>query len=266
MSENDDILISFEEGIKTLTINLPEKRNALSAPNALRMAKEIERSEEDGTRVVVLAGAGGAFCAGADLTQRGLEKLGQSGAPTEEFMDELVATTYHRLSTAVYKIPRPVIAAVDGVAAGFGCSLALNADITLASTRARFIEVFINIALIPDGGSTYILPKIVGLKKALEMAFTGESVYAEEALRLNMVNRVYPPDEFEERTREWARKLAAGPVKSMGMAKKTFYEAYLMNSDQALDMESRRQARLMTQADFANAVMAFLQKKEPTFS
>lgn len=266
MSENDEILISFEQGIKTLTINLPDKRNALSAPNALRMAKEIERSEEDGTRVVVLTGAGGAFCAGADLTQRGFEKLGQPGAPTEQFMDELVATTYHRLSTAVYKIPRPVIAAVDGVAAGFGCSLALNADITLASTRARFIEVFINIALIPDGGSTYILPKIVGLKKALEMAFTGESVYAEEALRLNMVNRVYPPEELEERTREWARKLAAGPVKSMGMAKKTFYEAYLTSSDQALDMESRRQARLMTQADFANAVLAFLQKKEPTFS
>ena len=148
----------------------------------------------------------------------------------------------------------------------FRSSLALNADITLASTRARFIEVFINIALIPDGGSTYILPKIVGLKKALEMAFTGESVYAEEALRLNMVNRVYPPEELEERTREWARKLAAGPVKSMGMAKKTFYEAYLTSSDQALDMESRRQARLMTQADFANAVLAFLQKKEPTFS
>lgn len=266
MSENDEILISFEEGIKTLTINVPHKLNALSAANALRMAKEIEKSEEDGTRVIVLTGAGGAFCAGADLAQRGLETLGQTGAPTEQFMDDLVSTTYHRLTRAVYKIPRPVIAAVDGVAAGFGCSLALNADITLASERARFIEIFINISLIPDGGSTYILPKIVGLKKAMEMIFTGDSVYAEEALRLNMVNRVYPAEELTEKTLEWARKMARGPVRSMGVAKKTVYEAYLMNSDQTLDMESRRQARLMTQPDFANAVLSFLQKKKPTFS
>jgi 2-(1,2-epoxy-1,2-dihydrophenyl)acetyl-CoA isomerase len=266
MSENDEILISFKEGIKTLTINLPKKLNALSAANALRMAKEIEKSDEDGTRVIVLTGAGGAFCAGADLAQRGFEKLGQQGAQTEQQTDELIATTYHRLSTAVYKVPRPVIAAVDGVAAGYGCSLALNADITLASTQVRFIEVFINIALIPDGGSTYILPKLVGLKKALEMAFTGDPVHAEEALRLNMVNRVYPPEELMEKALEWARKLAKGPVRSMGIAKKTFYESYLMNSDQALDMESRRQARLMTQSDFVNAVLAFYEKKEPTFS
>lgn len=266
MSENDEILISSEGGIKTLEINLPHKLNALSAPNALRMAKEIEKSEEDGTRVIVLTGAGGAFCAGADLAQKGLEKLGQSGAPTEQFMDEMVTTTYHRLSTAVYKVPRPVIAAVDGVAAGFGCSLALNADFTLASTNARFIEIFINIALIPDGGSTYILPKIVGLKKALEMALTGDPVHAEEALRLNMVNRVYAPEDLPEKTLEWARKLAEGPVKSMGIAKKTFYEAYLMNSDQALDMESRRQARLLTHPDFVNAVLAFFEKKKSTFS
>ena len=265
-SENDEILISFEDGIKTLTINLPDKLNALSADNALRMAREVEKSEEDGTRIIVLTGAGGAFCAGADLTQKGFEKLGQPDAPTEQFMDELVSMTYHRLSNAVYKIPRPVIAAVDGVAAGFGISLAMNADITLASDRARFIEVFINISLIPDGGSTYILPKIVGLKKALEMMLTGEAVLAEEALRLNMVNRVYTPEELMDKTAEWARKLADGPVKSMGIAKRMVYEAYLMNSDQALDMEGRKQARLMAQPDFLNAVLAFYQKKKPTYS
>ncbi len=266
MSENDEILVSVEDGIKTLTINMPEKRNALSAANALRMAEEIEKSGDDGTRVVVMTGAGGAFCAGADLAQRGLENLGQSGPPPEQFMDDLITTTYHRLSTAVYRIPRPVIAAVDGDAAGFGCSLALNADITLASTRARFIEVFINIALIPDGGSTYILPKLVGLKKAMEMALTGEPVPAEEALRLNMVNRVYPPEDLEEKTLEWARKLADGPVKSMGVAKKTIYDAYLKDSEEALEMESRRQARLLTQPDFVQAVLSFFEKKKPTYS
>lgn len=266
MSENDEILISFEEGIKTLTLNLPHKLNALSATNALRLAEEIERSEEDGTRVIVLTGAGGAFCSGADLTQTGYENVGQEGAPGEKELHERVTKTYHRLSTAIYKIPRPVVASVGGVAAGFGCSLALNADITLASDRARFIEIFINIALMPDGGSTYILPKIVGIKKALEMIFTGDSVYAEEALRLNMVNRVYPHEELRERTLEWARRLAAGPVRSMGVAKRTVYDAYLMSADQALETESRRQAHLLTQPDFANAVLAFLEKRKPTFS
>ena len=266
MSENDEILVANQEGIKTLTINLPKKRNALSVSNARRMAMEVEKSEEDGTRVLVLTGAGGAFCAGADLAQEGFERLGEQEAFTEQAWDEFVSTSYHRLCTAIYKLPRPVIAAVDGVAAGFGCSLALNADITLASTTARFIQVFINIALMPDGGSTYILPKLVGLKKAMEMALTGEPVDAEEALRLNMVNRVYPPEELKEKTLEWAHKLAKGPVRSMGVAKRSFYEAYLMNTDQALDMESRRQARLLTQSDFVNAVLAFLEKKEPTFS
>ncbi len=266
MNENDEILTSFEDGIKTLTINLPQKRNALSAPNALRMAKEIEKSGEDGTRVIILTGAGGAFCAGAYLSQQGLEDPDRPAADSEKSMYELVAATYHRLANALYNVPRPVVAAVDGVAAGFGCSLALNADITLASDRAKFIEIFINLSLIPDGGSTYVLPKIVGLKKALEMIFTGDPVPAEEALRLTMVNRVYPHGELMERTREWARRLAAGPVRSMGLARKTVYEAYLLNSEEALDLENRRQATLLTQPDFVNAVLAFLEKKKPTFS
>ncbi len=266
MREKDEILVSFEDGIKTITINLPHKRNALSSANALRMAEQLETSEEDGTRVVILSGAGGAFCAGADLSQTGHEKILRGGAQTEKELDANIRTTYHRLSNAVYNLPRPVIAAVDGVAAGFGLSLALNADITLGSDRIRFIEIFINIALIPDGGSTYILPKIVGLKKAMEMIFTGDSVYAEEALRLNMVNRIYPADELMDRARAWARKLAAGPVRSMGVAKKTVYDAYQMSAGEALDMESLRQAHLLTQPDFANAVASFFEKKKPTYS
>jgi len=269
MHAPEEILLSLEDGIKTFTFNTPEKRNALSSTNALWMAKEIEKSLEDGTRIVLITGAGGAFCAGADLTQGGgiLSRYQEAGPNLEEDLDEMVSTTYHRLARAIYSLPRPVIAAVDGVAAGFGCSLALNADITLASTRARFIEVFINIALVPDGGSTFILPKLIGMKKAMEMAFTGDPVSAEEALRMNMVNRVYSsPEELMDQARQWARKLAQGPVKTMGIAKRMFYEAQLMNYEQALDMESRRQARLMTQPDFFNAVVAFFQKQKPTFS
>lgn len=266
MSGNDEVLVSSEEGIKTLTLNRPERRNAITTKNALRLAEEIEKAPEEGTRVVVITGAGGAFSAGADIGQSTFEQFGSEGYPVEADLDEMVDTTYHRMIRAVCRTPRPVIAAVDGVAAGIGCSLALMADITLASDRARFIQVFINIALIPDGGSTYILPQLVGMKKAMEMAFTADPVHAEEALAIGLVNRVYPAERFEEETRGWARRLAEGPVRTMGLTKRTFYDAQHLELEKALDLESRRQARLMTQPDFVNAVAAFFQKKKPTFS
>ncbi len=265
METDDAILIDRSGGIKTITMNTPHKRNALSAPNALRMAREIEQSAEDGTRVIVLTGTGGAFCAGADLAGYPGGLPSQTASMESEF-DEMITGTYHRLARAVHDVPRPVVAAVDGVAAGFGCSLALTADITLASTAARFIQVFVNIALIPDGGASFVLPRLVGMRKALEMALTGDPVSADEALRLNMINGVYPSDELRQRSRDLAERLARGPVNTMGVAKQTFHEAQSLPYDDVLDMESRRQARLMTKPDFLNAVMAFLQKKTPTFS
>ncbi len=266
MKNNNDILLSFEQGIKTITINIPKKRNSLTPANAVRVSQEIENSTEDGTRVIILTGAGDSFCSGAELDNSNFSDYENPKPLLEEDNDIMISTSYHRLAKAVFQIPRPVIAAVNGSAAGFGCSLALAADITLASTTARFIEVFMNISLIPDGGASYTLPKLVGIKKAMEMALTGDPVPAEEALALNMINRVYPPEELMDQARQWARRLAEGPVKSMGVAKKTLHDAQQMNFEAVLDMESRRQARIMTKPDFTNAVAAFLQKKKPTFS
>ncbi len=266
MNNTNDFLLSCEQGIKTITFNIPQKRNSLSPANAIRVAQEIENSAEDGTRVIILTGAGDSFCSGAELDSGDFSDYENIKPLIEEDNDIMVSTSFHRLAKAVVQIPRPVIAAVNGSAAGLGCSLALAADITLASTTARFIEVFVNIALIPDGGAAYILPKLVGMKKAMEMALTGDPVSAEEALALNMINRVYPPEELMEQTRQWARRLAEGPVKTMGVAKKTLHDAQQMNFEAVLDMESGRQARLMTKPDFTNAVAAFLQKKKPTFS
>jgi 2-(1,2-epoxy-1,2-dihydrophenyl)acetyl-CoA isomerase len=265
-SPDNEFLVSVDNGIKTMTINKPEKRNALSPGNARVMAREVEQSADDGTRVLLITGAGGSFCAGADLQSGVFSRALKEGAPPEAEIDEMVDTTFHRLARAVYDLPRPVIAAVDGSAAGFGCSLALGADITLASDRARFILVFINIALIPDGGSCHILPRLIGMKKAMEMAMTGDPVSAWEALEMQMINRVYPREELAEQARNWARRLSGGAVTSMGAAKRTMHEAGRMNFKEALDLECRTQARFMTRPDFLNAVAAFLEKKKPKFS
>jgi len=266
MNNNNDILVSSEQGIKTITLNIPHKKNSLTPENAIRAAREIENSTDDGTRVIILTGAGGAFCSGAELDHGDIIECSATKPLIEEDNDIMISTSYHRMAKAVFQLPLPVIAAVNGPAAGFGCSLAFNADITLVSTTARFIEVFINISLIPDGGATYMLPKLIGMKKAMELALTGDPVSAEEALELRLVNRIYPPEELMEQARRWAHRLAEGPVKSMGVIKKTMYEAQQMDFEAVLDMESRRQARLMTKPNFPNAVMAFLQKKKPTFS
>jgi len=268
MNLDQEILTTMDEGVKTLTLNIPKKRNAISPEHALRIAQEVEKSAGDGTRVLVVTGAGGAFCAGADFTAEPFDRMHAEGGevPREQVLDETVDRTYHRMMRAVYELPRPVIAAVDGAAAGIGCSLALMADMTLAGTSARFIELFVNIALIPDGGSTYILPRLVGVKKAMEMFLTGDPVTAEEALRLGMITRVCPADQLMEEAGKLARKLALGPVKAMGVIKRSLYEAQTMDFKETLDMECRRQARLMTQPDYINAVRAFFQKKKPTFS
>lgn len=266
MGRQERILVSTEGGVKTLAIHIPERRNALAPEDALALALEVEESERDGTRVVVVTGTDGAFCAGADLASDMFSEVREGRAPREQTQDETVDRTFHRMVRAVTKLPLPVIAAVDGPAAGIGCSLALQADLTLASTRARFIELFVNIALIPDGGSTWILPRIVGIKKAMEMILTGDPVSAEEALALGMVNRVFPPEHLPDETRKLALRLAAGPVRTMGLAKRTVYESQRTSKEAALDLECRRQARLMTQPDFIEAVQAFLAKRKPTFS
>jgi 2-(1,2-epoxy-1,2-dihydrophenyl)acetyl-CoA isomerase len=268
MSLDQEILTTADGGVKTLTLNMPKKRNAIGPEHALRIAREVEKSAEDGTRVLVVTGAGGSFCAGADLSAEPFARVHADGGevPREQVFDETVDRNYHRMIRAVHDLPRPVIAAVDGVAAGIGCSLALMADLTLAASSARFIELFVNIALMPDGGSSYILPRLVGMKKAMEMVLTGDPVLAPEALRLGMVTRLCPPEELMEEAGKLARKLSLGPVKAMGVIKKTLYEAQTLGFAESLELECRRQARLMTQPDFANAARAFFHKKKPTFS
>ncbi len=199
----DKLLIEKQNGVTTLTINRPRIKNAVDAETMSALGEAIKACDEQGdTRVVVITGTGGAFSAGADIAA-----AVQPGA-TPDLVYNVLTDHYAPALQAIRACPWPVIAAVDGMAAGIGCDLALACDIRLASERGAFAELFIRVGLVPDGGGTYLLPRLVGIGKALEMMFTGETVSAQEALTLGLANKIFPTETFYADVRAYAEKLA----------------------------------------------------------
>jgi 2-(1,2-epoxy-1,2-dihydrophenyl)acetyl-CoA isomerase len=249
------ILESRAGGVLTLTLNRPERRNALDEATITALhARLVEAGEDRSVRVVVLAGAGGAFSAGADVREA-------ASAPPE---GDLIERAFHPAIRAVRRMPKPVIAAVDGIAAGYGASLALAADIRLASTRAAFAFLFARIGLTLDGGASWLLPRLVGLRAA-ELAMTGDVVPADEAYRLGLVNHVYPEAGFADEVTTLARRLAAGAPLALAAVKATIAASLGPGLDAALEDERIAQRRLITSADFAEGVAAFLGKRGADF-
>ena len=181
MSASDKLLVTLENGIKRITINRPERRNALDGETMILLREEIQRSAEDESRVVILTGAGDAFCAGADLQAVGQREVDVTASLRERTNPTILA---------MRQLSKPIIARIHGHAVGVGCNYALACDILIASDQAKFGQVFIKIGLMPDGGSTYFLPRIVGYAKAFELMATGDIFSAQDALALGLVNRV----------------------------------------------------------------------------
>lgn len=255
------IVISEMRGrVKWVKFNRPEVKNAITPEASDLMREEIEQAEGQGARVVVLSGAGGAFCSGADL---------KALAPVmSQFkgVREILARHYHRLVMAIADSPLPVIAAVDGAAAGIGSDIALAADIRLASEHAFFAEIFVNINLVPDGGGTFTLPRLVGMGRALEMAFTGNRVPAEDAAAWGLVNHVYPAEAFEDKVQEFAAKLADKAPLAMARSKRLIRASLDGGSlADALIREADTQEELIGTHDFREGVMAFLEKRRPNY-
>lgn len=245
----------LESRVLTLTINRPARRNALDAATVTALHARLTAAAEDpGVRAVVLAGAGGAFSAGADVKE----------VATAPPLDDLLERAYHPAVRAIRRMPKPVIAAVDGVAAGYGASLALAADIRLASTRARFSLIFVRIGLALDGGASFFLPRLVGLR-AYELAMTGDLIDAEEAWRLGLVNHVHPEAELGAAVAALARRLAAGPPLALAAVKANLNAALGPALDAVLEDERIAQRRLFATADFAEGVAAFLGKRAAEF-
>jgi len=250
------------DGILTITLNRPDRLNAFIGHMRRDLAETLEHAGSDrNVRVVILTGAGRAFCAGGDIAF--MAELMQR-RDAEEFSRILGAG--RRVILAIRQMTKPVIAAVNGPASGAGCNLALACDLRIASTTATFSQSFAKVGLHPDWGGTYFLPRLVTPNKACEMFFLGESIDAEEALRIGIVNQVVAPEDLESATLQLAERLRAAPPISLAAAKHAVYMSQTAELETMLRYETEAQLRCFESEDAHEGVHAFLEKRDPQFT
>lgn len=256
------VLLSQDGGVLTVAMNRPEVLNAFNDVLLQELTEIIEAAATDDTvRCVVLTGTGRAFGSGQDLAS-----FASMQASNEEIHVSEHLKKYHRLIFALQSMAKPTIAAVRGVAAGVSCNIALACDLRIAAESARFIEAFARIGLVPDGGGAYLLPRLIGLGKALEMAMLANEVSGAEAERIGLVNKCVPDVEFEAATAAFAQRLANGPTYTYGLIKQLMYTSLDSNLQTSLDLEGQLQDKALTTADHREGVTAFLQKRSPRYS
>ncbi|MER5488853.1 enoyl-CoA hydratase-related protein [Streptomyces sp. NPDC002812] len=258
----DAVLHRFESGVSWITLNRPEAMNAVTWDQRERVIRLLaEASADPDVRAVVITATGKGFCAGADLR-------GSPAAPAERVVGDvarMIRLGAQRLITAVLDCEKPVIAAVNGTAAGIGAHLALACDLVIAAEPARFIEVFVRRGLVPDGGGAYLLPRLVGPQKAKELMFFGDAVPAAEAERLGLVNKVVPAEALEETAREWAERLAQGPTRALALTKQLVNASLDGDRATALAAEATAQELNMTTADANEGVASFVERRTPKY-
>ncbi|WP_262063403.1 enoyl-CoA hydratase/isomerase family protein [Streptomyces sp. STR69] len=257
-----EVVHTVSDQVAYLTLNRPEAMNAITPPQRDHLiALLTEASADPSVRAVVLTGTGRGFCAGADL--RG------GGAANGERVAGDVARTIRlgaqRLIAAVLDCEKPVIAAVNGTAAGLGAHLALACDLVLAAESARFIEVFVRRGLVPDGGGAYLLPRLIGPQRAKELMFFGDALTATDAERLGLVNRVVPDGELEKTAREWAQRLATGPTRALALTKQLVNASLDSDRATAFAAEAAAQEINMTTEDAQEGVASFVERRSPEY-
>jgi 2-(1,2-epoxy-1,2-dihydrophenyl)acetyl-CoA isomerase len=264
----DHVLCRVEAGIAWITLNRPDVGNAITAAQRLHLIDLLAHaSETSGIRVVVLRAAGRHFCTGADL--RATQLL--TGGPTVDpdlpvgHVSRGLRTGAQRLITAVLDCEKPVIAAVNGAAAGLGAHLAFASDLVLAADSARFIEVFVRRGIIPDAGGPYLLPRLIGLHKAKELMFFGDDLSAEDAHRLGLVNKVVPADDLQATTEAWAQRLATSPTRALSFTKSLLNRSLDSHRTAALYEESWVQELIQHTHDAAEGVTAFIERRPANF-
>ena len=261
MSQFEHILLSTERGVGTITLNRPDKLNAFAGRMREEVAEAVRQmADDDQARVLVVTGAGRAFCAGADIgyMKQLIENDDRESA-------RLLVEAGRHVVTTIRSTPKPVIASVNGPAAGGGANLALACDIRIASDRASIGQTFSQVGLHPDWGGTYFLPRLVGSSKALELIFSGEMLDAKEAQRLGLFNRVVPHERLSDETANLAAQLAARPPLALALAKHAVYASDSRTLDEMLDMELDHQLRCFESRDAKEGLEAFLERRAPTF-
>jgi len=260
----DPVLVSLDAarcpGVLRITLNRPEKLNAFTTALHKGLADAMTRAETDGAvRCLLITGAGRGFCAGQDLSERDM-----SAAAID--LGEGLDTRYNPLVRRMHALPKPIVCAVNGVAAGAGANFALACDIVLAARSAAFIQAFVKIGLVPDCGGTYFLPRLAGTQRAMALAMTGERLSAEDAERWGLIWKCVDDADLAAESEKLATQLASGPTASLGAMKKAIYDS--ANNDLAaqLDLERDLQRQIGKGKDYREGVAAFIEKRKPRFT
>lgn len=258
MPDFQTVLYQLTDGVLTITMNRPDVYNAFNEQMKKDMNDALKEAEKDAAvRCIVIRGAGDkAFCSGQDLKEHGSSKRS---------LKESLEKSYNPMVRKMRGMEKPIIGMINGVAAGAGCSVALACDMRIISSTAKLIEVFIRIALVPDSGSHWFLPRLVGMARAFEYCTTGRDVNAEEAFQVGLANKVAPPDQLEAVTMELARSFAQGPTKTYGLIKRTLNKALASDLDSILDYEAYIQQIASETGDHKEGLTAFLEKRKAQF-
>lgn len=252
-------LYEKEGAVAKITMNRPEKYNSFTREMALLMQDALADADgDDDVRVIVITGAGKAFCAGQDLKEAIDPEMPDLGQIVEEHLNPIIM--------AIQQIGKPVIAAINGVAAGAGANLAIACDITIATESASFIQAFTKIGLIPDSGGTYVLPRLIGHAKASALMMLGDKISATEAERIGMIYKVVTDDDFEQEVAKLVARTAAMPTRALALTKKVLHVSWHQDLAEQLDLEKVVQIKAGESADHAEGVQAFLEKRKPTFT
>jgi 2-(1,2-epoxy-1,2-dihydrophenyl)acetyl-CoA isomerase len=262
-SEYQTLLVEMTGNVCTVTLNRPDSLNSLNDQMTTELAKVTRQLQRTANvRCVIFTGAGRAFSSGQDLGDLKKKYADPKHVP---LLGDDLRRRYNPLVMGLRDLEMPVIAAINGVAAGAGLSLALACDLRIASDKASFIEVFINVGLVPDSGSTFFLPRLVGLGKAMELCFTGDKLSAADALGLGLVNKVVPGEELMNATRELAERLAKLPTRALGLIKRLLYRSLSSDLEAMLEAEADAQEAAALTADHREGVTAFFEKRSANF-
>lgn len=256
---NNSILLKIENNVAYITLNRPEVFNSFNREMALKLQQILDDCEENkDVRAIVLTGNGKAFCAGQDLKEVTTPEVNPG-------FKKILEEHYNPIILRIRTIEKPIIAAINGVAAGAGANIALACDVVIADEKASFIQAFSLIGLIPDSAGTFFLPRLIGFQKASALAMLGDKVSAQEAERIGMIYKYIPSDKFKNEIDAIAAKMANLPTKALGLIKRTFNKSLTNNLEEQLALESKYQIEAAGGDDYAEGVAAFMEKRKPEF-